>query len=329
MIHVVDTQMTGETSGEAREYLADSRVRAVLLRPGPDLVWSSNVVRPMSGALESSDDRVFGDGAQWLVSAAPPTATFARNLGPVIRAFERLAQRPAPDAIYAFVQTFGWLGHLESLQVVRSEPGVRALHVGGSSLAGEALSWWLAELASFSGVREMWRATVNLVKRVPLERPDLLADRETAARSYLRECVTIGDEAILYRLPISPPEHAPWQAWESVAVPGLERRMPKGDLAAAGSFVVCHVINERLRGHAHPTLMPFQERAMAQVPDCLLGAIYLRLATEVSTMSKNPKSKQCPVCQTTFDGNGNSVYCGDPCKWKKKYLVESGRWPID
>jgi len=316
--------MPGEMSGESGEYLADSRVRAVLLRPGPDLRWRSDIARPMTADLETEEDRVFGDGGPWLVSAVSPTATFARSLGAVLRAFEKVARRPTQDAIYKFVQTFGWLGHLERVDVVRSGPGFRVLHVGGSPLSGEALTWWLDELACFSGVRQMWKAVLDLTG------PDLLDDPAKAARSSLRKHVAVGREEIRYRLPVPSSGHATAEPWVSVAVPGLKQRVPKNDLAALGTFVVCHVINEQIRDHAHPTLMPFQGRAMTHVPDCLLGAIYLRLANEVSSMSKNPKRKQCPVCKRTFDyGNGNSVFCGDLCKWKKKYLAETDRWPVD
>ena len=301
----------------------------MLLKPGPDLRWQDNVVRPMSAQLELSDDRVFGDGGRWLVSAVPPTATFASNLGPVIRAFDQLALEPTPDAIFTFAQRFGWLGHLEGVQVGRSEPGVRAVHGGGSPLAGEALSSWLTELASFRGIRELWRMTVDLAKPDPLERPDRLADRFAVARSYVDEHVKLGNEEVLYRMVLPPSEHAPAQPWASVAVPGRENQIPKNDRVAAGTFVVCHEVNEHLRGHTHPTLMPFQGRRMAQIPDCLLGAIYLRLASEVSVMSRNPRSKQCPVCKRTFDVNGRSVYCHDSCKARKKYLVKIHRWPPD
>jgi hypothetical protein len=323
MLATMSAVIPGEIPGEYREYLADSRVRAVLLRPGPDLRWRSDVARPMTADLETEEDRVFGDGGPWLVSAVPPTATFARSLGAVLRAFEKVAQRPTQDAIYKFVQTFGWLGHLESVQVVRSGPGFRVLHVGGSPLAGEALGWWLDELASFGGIRQMWQAVVDLTG------PDRLEDPAKAARSSLRKHIAVGGDEIRYRLPMPSSGHATAQPWVSVVIPGLERRVPKDDLAALGTFVVCHVINEQIRDHAHPTLMPFQGRAMSQVPDCLLGAIYLRLANEVSSLSKNPKRKQCPVCKRTFDAVGNRVYDDDTCKWKKKYLHRTGRWPLD
>src|SRR5664280_589269 len=205
MLDTMSAAKAGEMSGEVREYLADSRVRAVLLRPGPDLRWRTDVVRPMSADVDTSNGLVFDDGAPWLVGDVPPTATFARSLGAVIRAFEKVAQRPTQDAIYKFVQTFGWLGHLESVVVVRSGPGFRALHVGGSQ--GEALSWWLDELASFSGVRQMWKAVVDLTG------PDLLDDPAKAARSFLRKHVAVGREEIRYRLPVPSSGHATAQPW--------------------------------------------------------------------------------------------------------------------
>ena len=98
---------------------------------------------------------------------------------------------------------------------------------------------------------------------------------------------------------------------------------------AAGMFVVCHEINDRLEGRVSPVLLPFHGADQVLVPDTLLAAIYWRFSAEVSADSHNPIRRRCdnPECNGWVVGRPNKKHCSDYCGSRLRDLKRMGQAP--
>lgn len=86
-----------------------------------------------------------------------------------------------------------------------------------------------------------------------------------------------------------------------------------GDVIEPARYYVQLEVNDHLHGHVSPAVRPFEGDRMIIWADCLLGAIYLSFAAEISGLTT--VAKVCPQCGGLFTGQrGHKVYCSDKCR---------------
>jgi excisionase family DNA binding protein len=234
----------------------------------------------------------------------------------------RLADDLSADSICAFADQRGWLG--VQMPVRRSatsrqgadddvEPAVRAWTVGGGPL-GEPIRMWRKEILRVRALKDLWGAVMAI--REPWKAAGLAADAIDRAKALLSGSVQWSQGQIAYSIqmayPIRPELVGPdfvWpRDWNPIRDSGVLSKIPTGDLATAGTFVVCHEINQSLEGTVDTTLLPFRSCEMRQVPQTLLASIYLQLAIEVAG-GTGWRLCQYPGCGTRYPGRRNSKYC--------------------
>jgi hypothetical protein len=240
-----------------------------------------------------------------------------RSLTETRRMFEDLGRDPTQERAMTFATRFGWLSHPRLLFSLRHDSKARVAYAGG--LFGEDVGELYLESSRYVWLRGLW-STINALE---------LATRHdtngTGALRKLGASIRHSDGGWEY-----------WRAirggggtealWARIDDPAVVRLLPRTDPIPAARYVLSHEINTGLRGHVDVTLMPFRHGAMRLVPDCLLAALYVGFANEVSSGLRSPSPHQCPVDGRSFEGRKNQIYCSTSCKERKKYLVSAGRW---
>ncbi len=85
------------------------------------------------------------------------------------------------------------------------------------------------------------------------------------------------------------------------------------DVVEPAMYYLCLKINEALKNHVSPAIMPLRRSEIHMVPDCLLSAMYVLLALEVSGKISNPP-RICKGCGTSFvPTRKNNYYCSKEC----------------
>jgi len=328
----------GEYKGIREEQvLADPRVRAMFVRPDKGFGWRSE---PPLVDLGEAVDAIFAGAAfadpdpahragdtssdalpgTWLV--AHPGGWTAGAITASTRItdrFDRLGADHTDDQILEFADEFGWLGHprpLRAPQINRAD-GVRVLMFGGGQNLGEPRATWISEAARFAALHSLFYAGL----RVRAATTD--GTGATDSVRLIGAHVEWGMGYFAYRVT---DQTRGAEEWDEVltrrADGGTLDRLPRGDWSTAAEFVVAHEVNRTLRGHVDTMLLPLRRNVMRMVPDCLLAAIYLQFANEVSTGLRNPRLGQCanPECGLPFSGPSNRMYCRPTCKDRAKYL---------
>jgi hypothetical protein len=252
-----------------------------------------------------------------------------------LRLHRKLASLPAPetpgpipaaflDSVLRFADSYG---SLTSREVALVPPG------GGKLVFGEHVGHWVEavhELAQLVAFKDAWHTG------------DLKAlQSHVRWRRRPQASVSVGWEEN-WRSPKRPrsvevacegergPDRAAFERWLA-ARPGPESRVYRysdddgrehtGDvetrLREPMRTFLYREVNRRLRGHASPEVLPFKNDLLI-VPDCLLSALYVLFALELS--DKLP-IRQCPNCDQFFPPKtARQVYCSDDCRvthWQK------------
>ena len=93
-----------------------------------------------------------------------------------------------------------------------------------------------------------------------------------------------------------------------------------GDTIGPALLYLCMEINQRLKGHVDPLVMPLMHGDIMLWPDCLLSAMYILFAVEVSGKSRPPI--MCRGCEKYFIPlHGAQRYCEEACLKRKWWRV--------
>ena len=100
----------------------------------------------------------------------------------------------------------------------------------------------------------------------------------------------------------------------------------EGDVVEPARYYLCARINERLAGHVKPTLMPFMHMDILMFPDCLLTAMYVLFAMEVS--GKTRPAIMCRGCERYFiPEHASQIFCEATCRKRHWWTKKHGKQP--
>jgi hypothetical protein len=204
------------------------------------------------------------------------------------RRFARL--RETERSILRFANRYGLLGH-------------GAVFMGSRVLQRyEALRVWHREASTMKKLVEVW----DLVKRgdagklgqwVQWSKPPM-----QVAWNYPGEFELLGDELFPGTLPI-------------------RDRWRFGEVIEPARHYVFLQVSKKLEGHVNPVVHPDLRGDIMLVPDCLLSAMYVQFAIELS--GKERPAIVCQGCGRYFPPvHGAQRYCEEECRkrtwWRKK-----------
>lgn len=97
-----------------------------------------------------------------------------------------------------------------------------------------------------------------------------------------------------------------------------------GTLLEPSRYFLHKMINKQLKQHVSPNILPFYDGEIFMFPDCLLSALYVLFALEVSGRMR-PKVI-CRGCGTYFiPKHGSQKYCMPSCSKLKYYHSKKGK----
>jgi len=101
-------------------------------------------------------------------------------------------------------------------------------------------------------------------------------------------------------------------------------RWKTGTLLEPTRYFLCKQINEQLRQHVSPSILPFNEGEIFMFPDCLLSTLYVLFALEIS--GKLRPKVVCRGCGIYFiPKHGSQKYCTSACSKLKYYYKRKGQ----
>ena len=87
-----------------------------------------------------------------------------------------------------------------------------------------------------------------------------------------------------------------------------------GDPIGPARYFVHQRVNQRMKGHVSPAVLPFRRGDVFFFPDSLLGALYVHFALELSGGARRRAVCARPGCSRYFLRNhGNRLYCSEQC----------------
>jgi len=268
--------------------------------------WDAGLRRAPLGELWAHDRRDRGD-APWLVGPALGERFDALQYPPLAipnlhRRFAAL--KPTEAAIKKFADRFGMLGHGTALVSPDSSPQPVRI--------GESFTFWVAEIERMAHLLSVW----DLVRR--------------------RDAGKLGQMVVWRGASVSVEWHGQNGARRLVLLARkgvlgdelLERWRP-GDVTEPARYHVCREINKQLHGHVSPAVLPFRRGDVYLVPDCLLAAMYVRFALEVSGQQR--PAQMCRECGRYFiPTHGLQQYCEARCRkrrFARRRREEAGATP--
>jgi hypothetical protein len=95
--------------------------------------------------------------------------------------------------------------------------------------------------------------------------------------------------------------------------PELLERWQRGDVVEPAKYYVCREINERLKGHVTPQVLPFVEDKIYLFPDSLLSSLWVMFLLEITG---NVKVRRCDICGKWKEQNliRHNFYCSSACR---------------
>ena len=270
----------------------------------------------------SLDGYVWDDGSvpvdgQLAVGAVGPYLTDRVAVG-----LQRRVRRYAPLADPGLHRKFGDLALTpEAIQAFANDHG---LLTRGAVLAdsddesqhlqvGEPISLWQDEIATVRHLLTVW---------------DLVQSEATDALGKLiswqdRPAAVFFDETE----PVSGTHHQRVLAHEhDPQTVGLIRRWSSLDVLEPARYYVHAEINERLRGHASPVVIPFRRGEILFSPDSLLTAINVVFAMELS--GRQRPALKCGECQRYFiPTHGRQKYCREACRKRRWWRTQQKEEP--
>lgn len=262
--------------------------------------WDAGLRRPPPAEPWENDGRDQGD-APWLVGPAHGEPYDARQYAPLAipnlhRRFAAL--QPTPERIKKFADRHGMLGHGTAL--VAPDTSAQPLR------SGESFTFWATEIERMAHLLAVW----DLVRRRAAGKLGQLVVWRAASSSSASVSVTWrGQNGALRTV---------WLARRGVLGDELLARWRPGDVIEPARYYICRAINEQLHGHVSPAVLPFRDGDIFLIPDCLLGAVYVLFALEVS--GKQRPAIVCRGCGRYFiPTHGLQHYCDDRCRKRRYY----------
>lgn len=278
--------------------------------PKASYLWREGLTPTKDGF---PDDQALPTGP-WLVDPQPFGCKIACKsyLPGEVRSLHRTFARIAPTqpGILAFANKYGALGRERSLLYDAAATGS-----GQELLAGEPLSLWLGEVARLKRLLEIW---------------DLTKDADAAGKvgqhirwdtKPLRVLLVWGDEK-------QGDGHIIAVGGEPGLEKGLLRRWKFGkDVIEPARFYVHTEVNEAMRGHVSPAILPLVKGQLALFPHDLLAAIYVHFALEMSGRTR--PARICGYCNMFFTpSRSDQRFCSSSCRsmqWQKEHPKATGR----
>jgi hypothetical protein len=206
------------------------------------------------------------------------------------RRFARVGQ--TERSILRFANRYGLLGH------------GAVIRIRGILEHYEALRHWRREVRTMQRLVEIW----DLVKKQDAGklgqrfRWDINPKRVMLWDEKEGEFQVLGHE----RHPDTLAIRAQWQF---------------GEVIEPARYYVCVQVSKKLEGHVNPVVHPDLRGDIMLVPDCLLSALYVQFAIEVS--GKERPAIVCQGCGRYFPPvHGAQRYCEEECRkrtwWRRK-----------
>ena len=213
------------------------------------------------------------------------------------------AVRPQPEAILRFANKYGFLRGDQLL-----------LHRGGTiSVNGEHINHWTAAIGELAALIELLdlaqqKQAGRLGQFVTWHRDDqvnIAWQNSWTGSQWELERPRPGRTGIYTAHVGGLSNHA--------IQPDLAERWGRGTVVGPTKYFVHLRVNEQLRGHVSPVVLPFRQGDIYMFPDSLLSAIYVSFALELSR-SRQPR-KLCAGCDRYFTPvDGRQGYHSPACR---------------
>jgi hypothetical protein len=274
----------------------DPRVRVVLRYPTQAPAWEPNWI-PFDQAQSPDPDL-----GPWLVYRKPSfRALPVRDLDPIASALATLGTNPTRREIKAFAARFGPLAHPTPLIRYEARGGAKVVRVGGDDAMGETLGTWIDGATRYAELSALWRAVVAFeADPVDVGNADVIRARVRRDRTGLHVLFGTRQDLVL----------------SAADFPAAFRHTPVTDLAGNARLILATYVNAVLGEHVTVRVV---QRQMRLTPDCLTGAVYLRLAGQLCAVSGEGRLRHCAWCGVVFEGRPNQRYCSTSCKDKAAY----------
>ncbi len=247
------------------------------------------------------------------------------------RRFARL--EPSYEAILAFANTYGFLGHTSALR----DPELQSQAIK----FGESLHFWQNEVAQMAALLAVWElvrlnrsnALSQVVRWTSPGRPravifyyGLISD---LAQTSSQAPITVYEEALTRRDPIGQASvpHFTMLAYEEKAGDAeLLNRWQFGDPLEPARYYVHREVNKRLKDHVSPAVLPYRKGEIYFFPDCLLSALYTLFMLELSGRQRPPILCARQNCGRYFEPvHGRQRYCETRCQQLAYYYRKKGK----
>ena len=234
---------------------------------------------------------------------------------------------PTAESILAFANEYGFLGHAQWL----ADPSLKHQ----TMLVGEPLGFWQYEIERLALLIELWglvkrgdrRELGHLVEWTPwgqprqvkfylvgvgkMLRPDLTRNLRHNLSGFHSDVRQAGDRTgqNIHRLGTVLADE------ENGIYPELLERWKHGDSIEPSRYFVHREVNNRLRGHVSPAVLPLREGEIFFFPDCLLTSLYTLFMLELSGRSRPAMLCERPGCGRYFQPeHGRQQYCEKRCQ---------------
>ena len=234
---------------------------------------------------------------------------------------------PTVESILAFANEYGLLGH--ALWLGDPDSNDQAM------LVGEPLGFWQNEIGRMARLMALWelvkcgarRELSHLVQWAPPGepqqvrlylvvvgrelRPDLSQWMRQHPGEFRDDVRQNGDRAgrVTYSEGMVLAHEQNGNDIE------LLERWRHGDPVEPARYFVHREVNNRLRGHVSPAVLPFRKGEIFFFPDCLLSSLYTQFMLELSGRNRPAMLCARPGCGRYFEpAHGRQQYCERQCQ---------------
>ena len=313
--------MTQEGERQPFRAMTQGPFAALLRVPADGFRWHDGLVVFDSERVEKNI------AGPWLIRS---DSLYIRQYSPL--AIPNLHRRfawiePTVESILAFANEYGLLGH--ALWLGDPDSNDQAM------LVGESLGFWQKEIERMARLMALWnlvkggrqRELSHLVQWTPPGKPQqvrlylVVVGRELRPdlSQWMRQCPgefrddvrQNGDRAgrVTY-CEVTVLAHE-----ENGSDVELLERWKHGDPVEPARYFVHREVNNLLRGHVSPAVLPFRKGEIFFFPDCLLSSLYTQFMLELSGRNRPAMLCERPGCGRYFEPmHGRQKYCNKPCQ---------------
>ena len=323
--------------GERQPFQAMTRgpFAALLRVPEDGFSWRDGLVLDSEGAGENV-------AGPWLTR---PDSLYVRQYSPLaIPSLHRRFVRtePTAESILAFSNEYGLLGHGLWLGDPSSNNGVMVV--------GESFGFWQKEIERMALLMALWdlvkrgsrRELSHLVEWTPQGKSQqvrlYLAGENGKLRPDLSQCMRQSPEKFRDYF-LRDDSHARRMTYLEVTVVAHEEigsdielleRWVHGDPVEPARYFVHREVNNRLKGHVSPAVLPFRKGEIFFFPDCLRSALYTLFMLELSGRQRPAMLCARPGCGRYFEPeHGRQQYCETHCQQLAYYYRKKEKRPTN